>query len=164
MFRMRVPAWMIFLGATALISMSAGIGLVIVSGKSRHALVRTDYYKEGLQLDAHLARERAFDSLGLTLSLREDRGALLVEGSMSAADLPAVRERLRALDLVVQLRRPDDPSADRDVPVTLASDDPLLWVADAEPLRRGRWNARAVFSDSSAPRFENPLAMTAKGP
>ncbi len=163
---MRVPAWMIFLGTVALISMSAGIGLVIVSGRSKHVLVREDYYREGLQLDAHRAREAVFDSLRLTLSLREESGALLLqadERSTTPASATAGRERLEALDLVVQLRRPDDVSADIDFPLTLASTKPLLWVADAKPLRRGRWNALAVFSDSVAPRAEAALIMDAAG-
>jgi hypothetical protein len=156
----RVPGWMIFLGGIALVSMSAGIGLVIVSGRSPHGLVRKDYYREGLRLDEHLAREAAFDSLGVALSLRQESGALIVEAGGSGAGLPAVRERLASLDLILQLRRPDDPAADRDVPMTLASDRPLLWIADLPPLRRGRWNARAVFADSAA-RLENTFSLDA---
>src|SRR5690606_33615742 len=63
---MRVPAWMIFLGGIALTGVSAGIALVVISGQNRHALVRTDYYAEGLRLDDHRALEAAFDSLGST--------------------------------------------------------------------------------------------------
>lgn len=159
---MRVPAWMIFLGGIALTGVSAGIALVIISGQNRHALVRTDYYEEGLRLDDHRALEGAFDSLGITLTLREESGALVLEAGGSGAGEPSVRDRLGSLDLALQLRRPDDPSADRDMPLTMASDSPLLWVADAEPLRRGRWNVRAVFSDSSA-RFETSLWMDAPG-
>jgi hypothetical protein len=168
---MRVPAWMIFLGAIALLCIASVTGLVVVSSRSRHVLVREDYYRDGLQLDAHKAREAAFDSLGLALALREEGKALLIEatrissasagGDSSAVD-PAVRERLGALTLTLQLRRPEDASVDRDVPVTLASSDPLLWAADAGPLRRGRWNARAVFADSAGvPVLERALSCDA---
>jgi len=160
---MRVPAWMIFLGGIALTGVTAGIGLVVVSGQNRHALVRTDYYADGLRLDEHRAHEAAFDSLRITLSLREESGALVLEAGGPGAGSASVRERLASLELVLQLRRPDDPSADRDVAVTLASVSPPVWVADAAPLRRGRWNVRAVFSDITDPRMETSFAMDAAG-
>ena len=168
---MRVPASMIFLGAVALICMSAAIGLVIVSSESKHVLVRDDYYRDGLKLDAYRAREAAFDSLGYSLALREDGKALVIEasrlhpasggGESSGVD-SAVRERLGAYALTLQLRRPEDASVDRDVPVTLASTAPLLWAADVGPLRHGRWNVRAVFADAKGnPVMEEGFAYDA---
>ncbi len=158
---MRIPVWMLFLGAIALIGISAGITLVVVSSKNRHALVRPDYYRDGLKLDAYRAREAAFDSLGVSLALRADGGALVVE-ARGAKDA-GVRERLASLALVLELRRPDDPSADRDVPVTLASDSPPTWVADDVRLRAGRWDVRAVFVDGQGnPVMETESAYDAK--
>jgi hypothetical protein len=164
---MRVPASMIFLGAIALVCIAVPIGLVVISSESKHVLVRDDYYRDGLKLDAYRAREAAFDSLGLSLAMREEGKALVIEaksrsgGDSSGVD-PAVRERLGALTLTLQLRRPENASVDRDVPVTLASTDPLLWAADAGPLRRGRWNIRAVFSDAKGtPVMEQGFAYDA---
>jgi hypothetical protein len=150
---MRVPASMIFLGGIALVCLGAGTGLVIVSSVSRHVLVRDDYYRDGLKLDAYRAREAAFDSLGISLTLHENRGTLVVEASKQAtgevaAGEAAVRERLGALMLTLQLRRPDDGNLDRDVAMTRSPGDSLDWSAAADPLRHGRWNARAVFSDA----------------
>lgn len=159
---MRVPVWMIFLGGFALLGMGAGITLVVISGQNRHALVRTDYYEDGLRLDEYKARERAFDALGLTLALRQESGALVAEGGGSGAGLASVRERLATLDLTVELRRPDDPAADRDVAMTYAADRPPLWVADAAPLRRGRWSARAVFSRDGSPVLERTFTYDAR--
>jgi len=148
---------MLFLGAIALICVGAGLGLVMVSSRSQHVLVREDYYAEGLKLDSHRAREASFDSMGVRLSLRADGKALLVETSGPGVDAPGVRTRLSALSLTLQLRRPDDAGADQDVPVTLASDHPPLWVAYVSP-RHGHWDVRAVFSDSSGPRLEKALS------
>ncbi|HLU69257.1 MAG TPA: FixH family protein [Fibrobacteria bacterium] len=146
--KLPVPLWMMFLGGIAALGVSAGIFLVIISGKNRHVLVRDDYYEAGLRLDEDRAAEAAFDSLGFSLTLDWESGALLVK-AVAAVDedggTPEHRARLTSHDLVVQLRRPDDRSADRNVPMTLASDSPPLWVADAAPLRRGRWNVRAIF-------------------
>src|SRR5690606_363006 len=119
---MRIPLWMIFLGAIAFCGIGAGLALVVISGKSRHGLVRTDYYEDGPRLDEYKAREAAFDSLGLTLSLRGESGAMIVEGGGSGAGSASVRDRLATLDLLVELRRPDDQTADRDVPMTFAAD------------------------------------------
>jgi hypothetical protein len=153
---------MIFLGAIALTGISAGIALVIVSSLNPPALVRSDYYADGLRLDEHRAREKVFDSLGLMLTLREESGALVLEAGGAGAGHPSAGERLATLDLVLQLRRPDDPSADRDVPLTFASDSPLLWVADTPPLRRGRWDVRGVFSEGGVVVMENGFAYDAK--
>lgn len=157
----RFPAWMIFLGAIAAIGVAAGIFLVVVSGQNRHALVRQDYYAAGLKLDEHRAAEAAFDSLGFTLKLRHESGALVVNAEGPGGAESALRARLAAHDLVVELRRPDDPSADRDVPMTLASDDPPLWVADVPALRSGVWNVRAVFSRNGEPVMERSFAHRA---
>lgn len=145
---------MLFLAGIALIGVSAGIFLVVVSGRNKHALVRTDYYAAGLKLDEHRAAEARFDSLGMTLSLREESGALVVEAAGPGTGETELRAQLTAHDLMLELRRPDDPSADRDVALTLASDNPPLWVADAKPLRPGRWNVRAVFTKDSKPVME----------
>lgn len=142
----RFPAWMIFLAGIAATGVTAGIFLVVVSGQNRHALVRQDYYAAGLKLDEHRAAEAAFDSLGFTLTLRHESGALVVSAGGPGGAEASLRGRLAAHDLLVELRRPDDPSADRDVPLTLASDNPPLWVADAPSLRSGLWNVRAVFT------------------
>jgi hypothetical protein len=150
----RPPAWMLFLACIALIGVSAGIFLVVVSGRNKHALVRTDYYAAGLKLDEHRAAEAAFDSLGMSLSLRQESGALVVEAEGPGTGETDLRALLTAHDLLLELRRPDDPSADRDVALTLASDNPPLWVADAKPLRHGLWNVRAVFSKNGKPVME----------
>ncbi len=142
---MRIPAWMLFLGTLALIGVASGIALVVVSLNNRHVLVREDYYRDGLRLDEYRAREAAFDSLRVSLALRSEGGALVLEAKGGSAE---ARERLEQFVPTVELRRPDDPSADRDVPMTLASGGPPVWVAHAAPLRAGRWNVRAVFADA----------------
>jgi len=151
----RFPAWMLFLAVIALIGVSAGIFLVVVSGRNQHALVRTDYYAAGLKLDEHREAEARFDSLGMSLTLRQDAGALVVEAAGPGAAEAALRARLTAHELMIELRRPDDPSADRDVALTLAADNPPLWVADAPALRSGRWDVRAVFSKNGKPVMEH---------
>jgi hypothetical protein len=153
---------MIFLSAIAFIGISAGIFLVVVSGQNRHALVQTDYYAAGLKLDQHRAAEAAFDSLGFTLTLRQESGALVLEASGPGGAEPELRTYVSAHDLVLQLRRPDDPTADRDVPMTLASDSPPLWVADAPPLRHGRWNVRAILSKDGKAIMERGFAYDAR--
>ena len=100
----KVPLWMIFLGSIALIGVSAGIFLVVVSGKNRHALVQSDYYAEGLKLDEHRAAEVAFDSLGFTLTLRQESGALVVEAAGPGGAEAELRAQLSSHDLVLQLR------------------------------------------------------------
>jgi nitrogen fixation protein FixH len=152
---------MMFLSGIAFLGVSAGIMLVVVSSNSRHGLVQKDYYAAGLQLDQHRAAESAFDSLGFRLSIRHESGALILEALGPGADEPAYRARLTAHDVVLQLRRPDDPSADRDVALTLASDSPPLWVADAPALRRGRWNVKAVFSKADIAAMESSFTHDA---
>jgi hypothetical protein len=151
----RFPVWMMFLSAIALTGVSAGIMLVIVSSKSRHGLVQKDYYAAGLKLDEHRAAEYAFDSLGFSLKVRHESGALVLEALGPGGAEASLRALVTKPDVVLQLRRPSDPSADRDVPMTLASENPPLWVADAAALLRGRWNARAVFSISGVPVMEH---------
>jgi hypothetical protein len=158
-----VPAWMFFLGGIAALGVSAGIFLVVVSGQNRHVLVQDDYYAAGLKLDEHRAAEAAFDSLGYGLSLDWEDGALLLKaaatgaaGAVAEHDGEARRRaRLTSYDVVVQLRRPDDSSVDRDVALTLAADSPPLWVADAPALRRGRWSVRVLFQRDGAPVMEH---------
>lgn len=140
-----LPAWMLFLGGIAALGVSAGIFLVVVSSKNRHVLVRDDYYAAGLKLDEHRAAEAVFDSLSFDLALRGEAGALILEAFAREGGTEEQAMRLASYDLFLELRRPDDNALDRDMALTLASDVPPLWVADAPPLRRGRWNARAVF-------------------
>jgi hypothetical protein len=149
---------MIFLGAIALICVSAGIGLVIVSSRNMHVLVREDYYREGLKLDSHRAREAALDSLGFTLTAHTEGRALLVEAAGPGLTDPVSVQRLTGHSLVIQLRRPDDASVDVDQPMTLASVAPPRWVAYLD-LRHGHWEARAVFRDSAGPQFEKALTL-----
>jgi hypothetical protein len=155
---MRLPAWMIFLGATATLCVTAGIGLVVISSRNQHVLVGQDYYREGLRLDIHRAREAAFDSLGWNLTFRRDGKWLVVEAERARLETRAIAGGLAGLSLVLQLRRPDDAAADLDAPLTLTSQDPPSWAGRYE-LRPGHWNARAVFSDSSGPRFERSLTL-----
>lgn len=161
---MRIPASLLFLLAIALTGIGAGVFLVTVSLRNSPALVRPDYYQDGLKLDAYRAREAAFDTLGLRLALREESGALVVEASGAGANDPGLVERLGAHDLVLELRRPDDVSIDRDVALTFATARPPTWVADAVPLRRGLWNVRAVFRDGSgAEVYGNAFTYSAPG-
>lgn len=155
---MRLPAWMIFLGAVATLCVTAGIALVVISTRNQHVLVGRDYYREGLRLDVHRAREAAFDSLGWDLTLRREGKALVIEADRAHPETRALPGGLAELSLVLQLRRPDDASADLDAPLTLASQDPPTWVGHYD-LRPGHWNARAVFSDSGGPRFERSLTL-----
>src|SRR5690606_12639796 len=139
---MRTPASLVFLLLIAVMGIAAGIALVVVALKNSPGLVRSDYYQEGLRLDEHRAHEAAFDSLGVSLALREEDGAMILEAGGPGLERTASRKRLAAFDVTLELRRPDDPAADRDVALTFASDAPPLWVADAPPLRRGLWNVR----------------------
>ncbi len=150
-----IPAWMLFLGGIAALGVSAGIFLVVVSGQNRHVLVQDDYYAAGLKLDEHRAAEAAFDSLGFALSLDWEAGALVLAAVAADGGDATRRERLTSYDVIVQLRRPDDGSADRDVPLTLAADNPPLWVADAPALRRGRWSVRVLFRQNGASVMEH---------
>ncbi len=157
-----VPAWMLFLGGIAALGVSAGIFLVVVSSKNRHVLVQDDYYAAGLKLDEHRAAEAAFDTLGFSLSLRWESGALVLEAQAPGGGEAEHRELLTAHELLLQLRRPDDGSADRDVPMTLAADNPPLWVSDAPRLRRGRWNVKAVFLRDGVAVREHPFIHDAR--
>src|SRR5690606_14204995 len=137
--------------------------------EERPGLVRPVLFPEGLRLDEHRAYEASFDSLGVTLALREEDGAMILEAVGAGLERAASRKRLAAHDVSLELRRPDDPAADRDVALTFASDAPPVWVADAPPLRRGLWNVRVVFAehgppDSTRVRMAHSFSYTAPGP
>lgn len=157
-----VPAWMLFLGGIAALGVSAGIFLVVVSSQNRHVLVRDDYYAAGLKLDEHRAAEAAFDSLGFDLALRAESGALILEAISEDGGVEEQGLRMASYELLLELRRPDDNALDRDLAMTLASDEPPLWVADAPPLRRGRWNARAVLQQNGMPVMERSFIHDAR--
>lgn len=161
---MKTPASLLFLLLIAITGIGAGITLVVIALRNDPGLVRSDYYQDGLRLDAHRALESAFDSLGLSLAMREEGGALVVEASGAGADDIELAERIGLHALTLELRRPDDPAADRDMPVTYATARPPTWVADVAPLRRGLWNVRAVFRDASgAELYRRDLTYRAPG-
>ncbi len=154
-----IPLWVFALVGIALTGMSAGIGLVITSQVSPHGLVRPDYYAAGLLLDAQRERERAFDAIGLQLVLTRHDGILVLEGRGAAeVDLDALA-RLKSMEARLNLLRPDDPGADREIVLAepeRVAENLVRWVLPAQqPLRRGRWNVTATFDDGGEPVLEH---------
>ena len=164
---MKIPAWMIFLGASAFLCVAAGLGLVYVSSQSAPHLVRGDYYEAGLHLDDQRVREAGFDSLNIRLMMSEGSGSLVLEGHEGIPiDSNALR-RLKSYGVKLYLQRPDDPAADREMVLragfaTTPGDLPR-WSTSASPLHKGRWNCRVVFETGGTPRFEHSFAYNASG-
>ena len=123
---MRIPAWMILLGASAIIAIGSSLGLVYVADHNQRGLVRGDYYEAGVRLDEQRLREARFDSLDFDLELIEQANGLVVKNH---AVNKAARERMRSYRLSLELQRPDDPGADRKLnlePNSLSSSDTTL--------------------------------------
>jgi hypothetical protein len=76
------------LPATAVI---AGITTVVIAVRSADGMVVGDYYKAGLAINQTLARDNAAFALGLTATVHDEGGALLLT---LAGHLPAYPEQL----------------------------------------------------------------------
>lgn len=163
---MKIPAWMVLLGVSAFVCISAALGLVYVSNQSRQTLVRSDYYEAGLHLNEQRLREAGFDSLKLHLALHVGADSLVLEGHDGVPLDSATLSHLKAYQVKLFLQRPDDPGADRELIlgaefVTSPGNLPR-WIASTTPLRKGRWNCRIVFDDS-VPRMEHSFPYNAGG-
>lgn len=82
------PWFLMSLPATAVI---AGITTVVIAVRSADGMVVGDYYKAGLAINQTLARDNAAYALGLTATVQNDGGALLLT---LAGHLPAYPEQL----------------------------------------------------------------------
>ena len=153
---MRIPAWMIFLGASAFICVAAGLGLVYVSNQNVHGLVRADYYEAGLHLDEQRLREAGFDSLHIRVALIEKTDSLMLEVQKGVSPDTVLMRRLQAYNVKLFLQRPDDPSADRELSLT-------DWIASTPSLRKGRWNCRVVFETGGVSKLEHSFVYNAEG-
>ncbi len=82
------PWFLMSLPATAVI---AGITTVVIAVRSSDGMVVGDYYKAGLAINQTLARDNAAYALGLTATVRNEDGALLLT---LAGRLPGYPEQL----------------------------------------------------------------------
>ncbi len=152
-----VAPWMWFLGTSATLTLVINSLFAYVAVRHGPGLVREDYYQAGLHWDQRRARETGFDSLGIGLALRPDADTLVVEGSAAQAVEPSTARRLGGYALELDLRRPDDADADRDLhfsPPVVTAGGSLQWRTVTSPLRRGRWDCRVVFRQNGQARME----------
>jgi len=80
-----IPGWAVISGFVTLYLASA----------SFDGLVADDYYKQGLEINRSLARDRAATARGLDATLRLDRAAGQVRTNLQASSAPRMPERLR---------------------------------------------------------------------
>ena len=131
------PALWLLLGMpTAAVIM--GVVIVTLASNGPTDLVRDDYYKAGLAINADLTAEQAGEALGLSAALSaRGPGRMLVVVSQQRAPFDAAQE------LVIELPHP-----------TLAEQDLRLSAPAVAP---GRWVA-------VAPRFEGTRTLLAYPP
>jgi hypothetical protein len=128
--------WLLVGMPTAAVIM--GVVIVTLASNGPTDLVRDDYYKAGLAINADLTAEQAGDALGLTASLTtRGPGRMLVVVSQQTEPFDSAPE------LVIELPHP-----------TLAAQDLRLSAPAVAP---GRWVA-------VAPRFEGTRTLLAYPP
>ena len=127
-YRERWP-WLLILGPGAVLV--AGAVTTWIAFASADGLVAEDYYKQGLGINRHLAREDAARRLGISADLKVENGALVVA---LAGGTPEA--------LFVHLAHAT--RAGHDVRLRLAPLDGR-YATELPPMPPGRW--RAVIED-----------------
>ncbi len=125
--------WMvIFFPAVAVV---AGLTTVYIAASTSDGLVEDDYYKQGLQINRVIDRDRRAGELGLLAQVRVDAGSGEVQVRLSSErPLPDNAE------LALRLMHRTIPGRDQETTLSRSAQDPLTFAGYLRPpIGEGRW-------------------------
>lgn len=145
--------WPWFIMALPASAVVAGLVTLYIATVNRDALVKDDYYKEGLAINQDLARAQRATELGISGELTYDpsNGEL----TLTTAGVPPQTERLTLF-----LVHPTLVEADRTAPVVRAADG--AYHARLPLLGPGNWRVQ-LQPDGAEWRLEGRLRLPGKG-
>ena len=133
--------WMvIFFPAVAVV---AGLSTIYIAATTSTGLVEDDYYKQGLQINRTIDRDRRASELGLRAQIQVDATTGLIQVRLAAKEALAENG-----ELALRLVHRTIPGLDQATTLARSVEDPMLYSGYLRPpIGEGRWTIQLQDSN-----------------